>query len=431
MSNEFKLSEVIAEHFYQVHRDLRDENYSEFWLKGGRGSSKSTFAALQIIFSLIRDLNANAIAFRKTGNTIRDSILPTILAAANLLEKGYKFDHIKSPTEITYKPTGQKILLRGLDDESKLRSIKVEKGYFKILWFEELQEFNGMNEIRSIRQSVSRGGEKFITLFTFNPPKDPNHWIYEELLKQNPDRLVHHSSYLQIPRHWLGEEFFKIAERLRLNNFEAYQHEYEGIPIGNPEQIVFSGHYEVQQFNEAKPERVFQNRFFYGLDFGFSSDPSAFVRCFIQDKCLFIDYEAGGVNIQMQEMKSYILDIIPDSKKWRIFGDNSRPETIAYIKREGYNIESCDKWKGSVEDGITYLKSFRKIIIHPRCTEIIKEMGLYSYKVDRISGKPLPILLDKYNHYIDALRYSLNEYIKPTKTDYSGLLNEYNKIYGN
>jgi phage terminase large subunit len=429
-SNELKLSEIIAPQFYEVHRHIRDEVFSELWLKGGRGSTKSTFASQQIIFSLIRDNQANGIAFRKTGNTIRDSILPTILSSIDRLEKSPKFDHIKSPTEITYLPTGQKILMRGLDDESKLRSIKAEKGYFKILWFEELQEFDGMNEIRSVRQSVSRGGEKFITIFTFNPPKDPNHWIYEELQKENPDRFVHHSSFLEVPRHWLGEEFFKIAERLKANNFEAYQHEYEGIPVGNPEQIVFAGKYEVREFNEVKPERIFQNRFFYGLDFGFSNDPAAFVRAFIQDDCLFVDYEAGGVSVEMQEMESHILSQIADSRKWRIFGDCSRPETIAYIKRLGYLIEPCKKWSGSVEDGIAYLKSFKKIIIHPRCTELIKEMGLYSYKVDRISGKPLPILLDKYNHYIDALRYSLDEYIKSEATDYSGLLNEYKQIYG-
>ena len=144
-------------------------------------------------------------------------------------------------------------------------------------------------------------------------------------------------------------------------------------------------------------------------------DPSALVRCFIQDECLFIDYEAGGIEIEMQEIKSRIFDKVPDSDKWNLYADCARPETIAYCRRLGYKIEPAPKWGGSVEDGIEYLKSFKKIIIHPRCKQIIEEMGFYSFKTDRITGEPLPIIIDKYNHYIDALRYSLSKYIKKNK----------------
>lgn len=419
-SNAIKFSEIIAPAFHQIHRDLRDETYSEFWLKGGRGSTKSTFAAQQIVFSLIRDTNANAIAFRKTGNTIRDSILPTILSAIDRLEKSAKFDHIKSPTEITYLPTSQKILMRGLDDESKIRSIKAEKGYFKVLWFEELQEFSGMEEIRSVRQSVTRGGDKFITIFTFNPPKDPHHWIYTELGYANPDRVIHHSHYNQVPRHWLGEEFFKIAERLKENNFEAYQHEYDGIPVGNPEEIVFSGKYEVRDFITPPLNQIYQQRYFYGADWGFSVDPTVLLRCFItSDNCLYIDYESYKVKCELDDTP-ILFDKIPESRRWKIYADSARPETISFMSRRGFNIQGVSKARadrdhtsarGYVEDGIEYLRSFKKIIIHTRCEKTLEEFRRYSYKVDKNSGEILPQLEDSWNHCIDALRYALADYI--------------------
>ena len=135
MAEELKLSEQIAPAFHQTHCDIRDEKYSEFWLKGGRGSTKSTFASQQLILGLLKDKKANAIVVRKTANTLRGSVLPTLLFAIDKFNKSEKFDHIKSPTEITYLPTGQQIIMRGLDDPSKLKSIKIRKGYFKILWF--------------------------------------------------------------------------------------------------------------------------------------------------------------------------------------------------------------------------------------------------------------------------------------------------------
>lgn len=412
MTKELNLSDEIAPQFHEPHCLIRDETFSEFWFKGGRGSTKSTFAAQEIMLNLISDSNANAIAFRKTGNTLRDSILPTILFAVDKFQKTHKFDHIKSPTEITYNPTGQKILMRGLDDEAKIKSIKAQKGYFKILWFEELQEFSGMEEIRSVRQSVSRGGEKFITIFTFNPPRNPNHWIYTELKYKNPDRFIHHSHYEQVPRHWLGEEFFKIAERLKANNYEAYQHEYEGIPVGNPEEIIFSGCYEVQDFETPPEHMMYQERFFFGADWGFANDPTTLIRCFIMDDCLYIDHEVYGYHTEIDDLPE-LFNKVPESKEWSIYGDCSRPETISYVARHGYNIEGATKWENSVVDGIEYLKSFKKIIIHERCTNILQEFQNYSYKIDRQTKEILPKVNDTagWDHGIDAVRYALVNYI--------------------
>jgi PBSX family phage terminase large subunit len=412
MAEYLNLSKEIAPAFHEVHALIRDEVYSEFWLKGGRGSTKSTLAAQQSVLGIIRDSKANAIVLRKTAATLRGSVLPTLLFAIDKLDKSNKFDHIKSPTEITYLPTGQQIIMRGLDDSSKLKSIKVREGYFKILWFEELEEFSGMEEVRSVRQSVLRGGEKFITIFTFNPPKNPHHWIYKELEYENPDRFIHHSHYQDVPRHWLGEEFFKIAERLKINNYEAYQHEYDGIPVGNPEEIIFSGNYEVKEFDTPSTDMMYQGRFFFGADWGFAGDPTALVRCYIQDDCLYIDYEAGDYHVEIDAIDD-LFDKVPESRDWQIYGDCSRPETISYVKRQGFNIEGAPKWENSVIDGIEYLKSFKMIYIHPRCVRTIAEFQNYSYKVDKNTREILPKVNDTagWDHFIDSLRYALSKYI--------------------
>ena len=159
---DIKLSQKIAPIFYPVHKAIRDETYDEFWLKGGRGSTKSSFTPIEIVTGMLQDPNANAIAFRKISRTIRDSIQGSFNWAIDELGLTGDFDSISSPAEITYRPTGQKIILRGLDEPRKLKSIRLRHGYFKYLWFEEADEFNGDGEIRSVEQSILRGGKKFI-----------------------------------------------------------------------------------------------------------------------------------------------------------------------------------------------------------------------------------------------------------------------------
>lgn len=140
-------------------------------------------------------------------------------------------------------------------------------------------------------------------------------------------------------------------------------------------------------------------------------DPTALVRCFIKDRCLWIDYESGGVGVDFEEIPA-LFDIVPDARKWEIRADCARPETISYVKRQGFRISACPKWKGSVEDGIAYIRGFERIYIHPRCQKTYNEFKFYSYKQDRVSGDVLPIVLDKDNHFLDALRYALNPYIQ-------------------
>ena len=398
--------ELFAPKFFEVHKSIREHQHSSYWLKGGRGSTKSSFVAIQIILGILKDPDANAFVTRKVGDTIRLSVMNTLLWAIGVLNVPHLFDYTKAPAEITLRSTGQKIIMKGLDDPLKVKSIKIEKGYFKFLWFEEAAEFSGPDEIRSVEQSVLRGGDRFIEFVTYNPPNDPGAWVNKESEMDVPDRLVHESTYLDVPPEWLGKKFISDAETLKRNDRTAYDHEYMGLAVGRAEQIVFHGKWLEQEFDT--PAGI---RRLYGADWGFANDPTALVGSFIKDECLYVDQEAFGYGVEIDET-GQLFDSLPGARKWPIKADCSRPETISYMRRQGFNITAAEKWSGSVEDGVAHLKGFKKIIVHPRCKNVIKELSLYSYKVDRVTKDILPIIVDKHNHGIDAIRYSLDGYIQ-------------------
>lgn len=409
------LRDAIAPAFYSLHHKVQNNEYSSFWLKGGRGSTKSSFAAIEIILGIIKDKDANALVLRKVDNTIRKSVMETLLWAIEKLDVTEYFRHTKAPAEIIYIPTGQKIVMVGLDDARKIKSIKTKRGYFKFLWFEEAEEFNGMEEIRSVRQSTRRGGDKFIEFVTYNPPNDPAAWVNKESEHNIEDRLVHFSNFLDVPEEWLGKQFLKDAEQLRLVDPLKYEHEYMGRAVGRAEQIVFHGKWKEKEFETPDISQMYNSRFFYGADWGFANDPTTLTRSFILiengEHNLYIDHEAGGVGVEMEEIPA-LFRSVPESGRWKIYADCSRPETISYVSRKQFNIEGAPKWSGSVEDGVEYMRSFNNIFIHPRCKNTIEEFKKYSYKVDKNTQEILPVIVDKHNHYIDSIRYALADYIQ-------------------
>lgn len=403
-----RISEIISPQFYGVHNAIKKADYDAFWLKGGRGSTKSAFVAIQIIKGIMQDPDANCLAARKVGATVRKSLMETLLWAIDVLEVSRYFRRTYSPAEITYIPTGQQIVLVGLDDPQKLKSIKTRRGYFKYLWFEEAAEFSGTSELRSVEQSVLRGGASFVEFVTFNPPKDPEHWINKEVKAEVKGRLVHHSTYLEVQKEWLGDKFIREAETLKERDFLAYDNEYMGNPVGRLDQVVFHGKWEVA--NEIDETGI--ESFYYGADWGFSVDPTTLVRCFIKDDNLYITHEAHGVGVEFEELPR-LFDTVPRSRDYTIRADSARPETISYMQRQGFVIVPVKKGAGSVEDGIEFMRgSFKKIVIHSRCKNVIHEMKNYSYKVDRHTKDVLPILAAGNDHCIDAIRYALEPLIK-------------------
>lgn len=442
-----KLSELISPNFYEVHNAIKLKTHDEFWLKGGRGSTKSSFCPIQIVKGIIADPSANAICFRKVSNTIRDSIHAKFRWAIAKLGVAHLFNANISPSQITYIPTGQKIIFKGLDDDLKVKSIALEKGYFKYLWFEEANEFDGIEEIRSVEQSVLRGGEEFVELLTYNPPEHEEHWINQEAQVKAANKMIHHSTYLEAPPEWLGTKFITKAENLKRANFEKYRHEYLGESVGDPEQIIFSGHYEVCNFEiETDHNKVAFKRFFQGLDFGAASHPSVAVRCYIKfddegRKFLYITHEAWGLRVPINKL-SALLSKIPDFRKWITKADCSRPELINYLaepydemtEEKGFNVYGCEKWQGSVDDGIEYLKGFDMIYIHSSCVHTAEEFSKYSYKKDKITKRITMIPIKEWDHCIDGIRYAIDDYIKNSvESDYTqqsdeNLLEEENEI---
>jgi len=202
-----KLSNVIATSFKEVHREIKDDMYTHYWLGGGRGSTKSSFVAIELILGVMSDKTANCVALRKVKDTLKDSVYEQLAWAIDILGVGAFWKFSISPLGLTYIPTGQMIKFRGADNPKKIKSIKFSKGYCKYIWYEEVDEFNGMEEIRMINQSLMRGGEKFIVFHSYNPPKSANNWVNTEVQLTRSDRLFHHSNYLTVPRRWLGEQF--------------------------------------------------------------------------------------------------------------------------------------------------------------------------------------------------------------------------------
>jgi PBSX family phage terminase large subunit len=401
------LKEKIAPPFYKVHNAIERGERSQIWLKGGRGSTKSSFTAIEIVLGVVRDPNANALCLRKVSDTLRTSIHENISWAISELELEEFFESKVSPPEFVYKPTGQKIILKGLDNPQKLKSIKVKRGYFKYLWFEELDEFGGLEEIRNVQQSVLRAGDEFIEFLTYNPPNDVNSWVNEEAKAENSDRYVHHSTYLDVPQHWLGGRFIRDAERLKKNDYDAYRHEYLGDIVGRADQIVFSGKWEERDFevDNAWGDPLF------GADWGFSQDPTALNKMYIYDDVLYITHEAHAIGCDTVDTPE-LFDTVPDSRRHLIYADNARPETISHMNRFGFQVTGASKWKGSVEDGVAFMRSFKKIVIHSRCVHTIEEFKKYAYKVHRLTKEILPDILDENNHHIDAIRYGLSTLIQ-------------------
>lgn len=226
---EIRLSEWIGEGFYDIHRDIREGRHTHYWLKGGRGSGKSSFLSLEILLGLIADRDANAVVLRKVAANLRDSVFEQMNWAIHALGVEEEWEKKISPMELIRKGTGQKILFRGCDDPKKLKSIKFQRGYAKFIWYEEADEFGGMAELRSLNQSLLRGGEKFCIFYSYNPPKQGRSWINLETAEERADRLIHHSTYLQMKEKSCGH--WAVTALLDGEETETEQHGWGRVPF--------------------------------------------------------------------------------------------------------------------------------------------------------------------------------------------------------
>lgn len=270
---QIKLSDKMAPSFFSVHKDVKQHGHTHYVLAGGRGSTKSSYVSLEIPLLLMQNPECHAVILRKVANTLRNSVYTQMEWALDALRISDKWKMTISPMEMVRKATGQKILFFGVDDKAKIKSIKLPFGYVGVVWYEELDQFAGMEEIRNLNQSLMRGGSKFWCFSSYNPPKSANNWVNEEMLLDEQDRLVHRSDYLSVNPDWLGSQFIYEADKLKAKNETAYRHEYLGEITGTGG-AVFENVVE-RQITDEEIQQFDRRR--YGLDFGFAVDPLAFV----------------------------------------------------------------------------------------------------------------------------------------------------------
>lgn len=400
-----RLSELIAPAYAAVHDDIRRMGHAEYWFRGGRGSGKSSFIALEIVLGLLREDTANAAVYRKVGATLRESVFEQMVWALEALGVAGEFERRAQPPELIRVSTGQRVLFRGADNPEKSKSLKLARGWFKYLWFEELNEFSGMEDVRTIKASVLRGGPS-IAFASYNPPARPSSWVNEEAARRVPGRMVHASTYLDLPREWLGEAFVREAEMLRDENERAYRHMYLGEAVGGEAQV-----FENLCLRAISAEEIAaMDAFFCGLDFGFANDPDAFVRMHFDParKTLTIVDEFVRARLSAEELAREVLARMGPGE--RVACDSAEPRTLQALRETGVRAEAARKGAGSVQRGMRFLRELRQILIDPdRCPVAAREFARCEFERGR-DGRLTGGYVDADNHVIDAVRYALERF---------------------
>lgn len=406
-TNEVYLPEVIG------------KGYGTYWnykgryrvVKGSRASKKSTTTALNMIYRIMTYPNSNGLVIRKVFRTIKDSCFSQLKWAIHRLKVDKYWKATNSPLELTYLPTGQKILFRGLDDPLKVTSVAVDKGSLCFLWIEEAYEimneddFNMLDE--SIRGQVPDGLFKQITL-TLNPWND-RHWIKKRFFDtEDKDILAITTNYKC--NEWLDESDLKVFETMKTHNPKRYRVAglgewgvVDGLVYENVREDRFNKEDVIKNNPDIKPV--------FGLDFGYTNDPTA-LFCGLLDlenyKIYVFDelYEKGlsNKNIYMEiEKMGY--------KKEKIIADSAEPKSIDELKDLGlYRISPAKKGKDSILNGVQFIQNF-EIIVHPRCVNFMTEITNYQWAKDKFN-KAINEPIDDFNHLQDAMRYAIEPYTR-------------------
>lgn len=400
-----RLSSVIAPSFHDVHKDIKRDGHTHYWFAGGRGSTKSSFVSVEIILGMMADPLANTIILRKVKDTLKGSVDEQIEWAIDNLGVEQFWHKSLSPLGFTYKPTGQSIRFKGADKPKKIKGSKYAKGYCKYIWYEELDEFNGMEEVRTINQSLMRGGKKFTVFYSYNPPKSSNSWVNTEIQLTREDRISHKSSYLTVPSEWLGPQFIVEAEHLKSVNELAYRHEYLGEVVGTGGEVF--DNVQIRKISDAEIEDFDNVK--RGLDFGYAVDPLSYGTMHYdrKHKRLYIYHELYKVGLSNRAAFEHI--VTENKNNEMIKADSAEPKSINELLQYGMRIMGVKKGPDSIDWGVRFLQSLEAIIIDDtRCPETAREFLAYEYERDA-QGNWKAGYPDKNNHTIDMTRYALND----------------------
>lgn len=374
----------VANVYKPLWKNAKRRNY----IYGGRGSGKSHDVAEYCLFRAYQS-KIKVLCTRELQNSIADSVYSLLKNKITDMKLDFFFTVYK---DRIVGNNGSEFIFKGIHNNvSEIKSME----NISIAWLEESQSLS-RESIDVIVPTIRAPGS--ILIFTFNPYKD-NDPIYMEMKNATEDDLVIKANYSDNP--WFPEELRLEMERDKKNDYQKYLWVWEGECLGLSDAQIFRGKYVVENFETPK-----NADFHFGADWGFANDPTTLVRSFIVGNDLYIDMCAGKVGCDLEDTPS-LFNEVQGSSIYPIYADSARPETISFMRSKHYNVIAAEKWNGSVEDGIQYLRSFSCIHIHERCKAVAEEFDLYQYKVDRQTGEVLRVPVDKFNHYIDAIRYSL------------------------
>lgn len=390
---------VLGKAFVDINRQIKPN--IEYVFEGGRGGLKSSFVAFKIVELIKNNPQMHACITRQVAGTLKDSVYANMKWAINELGLMEEFECKVSPLEIKYIKTGQTIYFRGLDDETKLKSIKPEFGHIGILWKEEKDQMKGDAQERSVNQSVLRGGDESYDFSSYNPPKSKSNWVNRIKLMPNPKRVIHHSSYLEAPAEWLGQKFIDDAAHLKEINPEAYEHEYLGVPNGDGGNVF--EYLEIRDITDEEISRM--DRVFAGVDYGWYPDQFCYLRTYYdsaREKIylideLYVNKWSNSKTADWIKKKGY--------DDYTMICDSAEPKSVNDFRDAGLPARGAIKGPGSIEYGFKFLQT-KTIVIDPKRTpNAYKEITEYEYDRDKegnvISGYP-----DGNDHAISALRYA-------------------------
>lgn len=389
------------------------KGYKEFWdfkgrylvCKGSRASKKSKTTALKIIYRMMQPQykEANAIVFRKTYRTLKDSCFSDLRWAIHRFEVDDFWETRLSPLEITYKPTGQKILFRGLDDPLKVTSISVDKGYLCWAWLEEAYELLKEEDFDMIDESI-RGAipaplyKQWI--ITFNPWNE-KHWIKKRFFDRQDDNILAMTTNYKC-NEWLDASDLKLFEDMRLHNPRRYRVAGLG-DWGIVEGLIYENWIE----RSFTLDDIRHCQTISGLDFGYTNDPTAFLIAFIDQeaKKLYIWDEIYKKGLTNRMIYQEIQDA--GYAKEKITADSAEPKSIDELRELGLRVHGARKGRDSINNGIQYIQDY-EIFVHPRCVNFLTEINNYTWDSDKF-GNRINVPIDDFNHLMDALRYAVSD----------------------
>ena len=401
-----RMSEKINDNFKPFWRACNSNKYLYYVLKGGRGSAKSTHIAFKIIMDMMK-YPITTLCVRKVGNTLAESVFEQLKEAIDMLGVSAYWKIQKSPLQLIYIPRGNKVIFRGADDPAKIKSIKISKFPLTYLWIEELAEFKTEDEVSMIVNSVLRAelpdNLNYKVFFSYNPPKRKQSWVNKKFETQfiNTNTYLHHSTYLENP--YISKAFKEEAQGIKEKNDFKYRWEYLGEPIGSGV-VPFSN----LEFRTITDEEVaFFDNIRQGNDFGYATDPMAFVRIHYDKKkriIYFID-EIYGVKMSIRELAEKIK--AKGYNDTHVTCDSAEPRSIAELREYGIKALKAKKGPGSIEFGENWLDDLEAIVIDSKRTpNVAREFENIDYQIDK-DGNVIPKLEDKDNHTVDSTRYAL------------------------